>query len=414
MAETGTQTISRSSMLHLGLVLGLLSAIGPISIDLYLPAFPAMAREFEASPDQVQMTLSVFFFALAVAQIPVGLFGDRFGRKLPLYIGLGLFVAASIACAASTGITQLILLRFMQGFGICAGTAVSRAMIRDLASGHHAARLMANSFLIIGISPILAPLAGSFLMTVLPWRGLFLVLALIGVSAVFLVRFYLPESLPPSARIKRETSILSHYSDILTNRRFFESALVAGIATIIPYTYVTGAPFIFTDMFGLSSMEFSFLLAINALCSIVATQFSPGLMRIWGPKVLLRRVGLSGVVATLVLGVIILMGEENLLIFMIYSMFVFLFAGLMLTPAAVAALDTIKQNVGAATGVLGTIQLMCTAGASAAISWLPETTLVPLAGIMGSAFVLSCILTSKRMAGSTAPGVADKEIKRRD
>ncbi|TPD59924.1 multidrug effflux MFS transporter [Emcibacter nanhaiensis] len=381
-------------MLHLGIVLGLLSAIGPISIDLYLPAFPAMAGELSASPDQVQLTLSVFFLALAVAQIPVGLFGDRYGRKLPLYLGLGLFVAASVACAATSGITQLILLRFVQGFGVCAGTAVSRAMIRDLASGHHAARLMANSFLIIGISPILAPLAGSFLMTVMPWRGLFLVLAAIGLFAILLVRFYLPESLPPSARLQKGASILPKYRALLTNRRFFASAFVAAFATTIPFSYVTAAPFVFSKIYGLDSMEYSLLLALNALCSIASTQFSPGLMKLWGPRMVLRSVGAVGVLLTIVLTLLLAAGVMNLIIFMIYSMLVFTLSGLMLTPAAVAALDTVKENVGAAAGTLGTIQLAIVASASALISVLPDTSVVPLAGVLGGVFVFSWALTS--------------------
>ena len=131
----------QGSELKTGLALGLLSAIGPLAIDLYLPAFPTMARDLHASPGEVQRTLSAFFLALAAAQIPIGSLGDRFGRKRPLYLGLAVFVAASIACAFATSAPLLVGLRFVQGFGVCAGTAVSRAMIRDLQSGHRAARL---------------------------------------------------------------------------------------------------------------------------------------------------------------------------------------------------------------------------------------------------------------------------------
>src|SRR6185503_4499710 len=142
-----------------GLALGLLSAIGPLAIDLYLPAFPTMVRDLHASPGEVQRTLSAFFLALAGAQIPIGSFGDRFGRKLPLHLGLGLFVLASIACAFAASAPALVALRFIQGFGVCAETAISRATIPDLQSGHKAARLMAISFLITGVSPVLAPAA---------------------------------------------------------------------------------------------------------------------------------------------------------------------------------------------------------------------------------------------------------------
>ena len=191
MRDAAPTQAGELSYLKLGLALGLLSALGPFSIDLYLPAFPHIARDLAASPGDVQRTLSVFFLALAFAQIPVGALGDRYGRKMQLYLGLGLYVVASLACAGMNSIGALIVLRFVQGFGVCAGTAVSRAMIRDLKTGHEAARLMAASFLVIGISPIVAPLFGSFLLTVVSWRGLFIVLAAFGLAGL-VVSWLLP------------------------------------------------------------------------------------------------------------------------------------------------------------------------------------------------------------------------------
>ena len=385
----------QSSVLKTGLALGLLSAIGPLAIDLYLPAFPTMVKDLHATPGEVQRTLSAFFLALAAAQIPVGSFGDRFGRKLPLYLGLGLFVLLSIACAFATSAPMLVALRFVQGFGVCAGTAVSRAMIRDLQSGHKAARLMAISFLIIGVSPVLAPAIGSFLLGVMPWRGLFWVMAGLGVGGLA-VAALLPETLPPERRIPVRQPLLPAYGALLGNPRFIAAALIAGLATTIPYAYVTAAPFVFSGVFHLTPRAYSLLLGVNAICSIGLTQVSPNLMRRWGPRRLILTMMGLGVLLTLAYGAAALAGFGGLVLFQGFSMLLFCVAGLSLTPAAISALDAGSSGAGAAAGMLGTLQLMVTAGASALISAFPAFSLAPLLGI-----VLGCLVVSWALCWAT-------------
>ncbi len=205
----GEATAAPASM-RLGLTLGLLSTIGPLAIDLYLPALPAMMQDLDATPGELQRTLSIFFFALAAAQIPIGSLSDRLGRRPVIFVGFALFILASVAAAVSQSVESLVALRFAQGFGVCAGTIVSRAIIRDLASGPQAARLMATSFLVIGISPVLAPLIGSYLLHFVTWRGLFIVLACAGVAGIALARWALPESLPPEKRIRAARRSFPH------------------------------------------------------------------------------------------------------------------------------------------------------------------------------------------------------------
>jgi len=381
---------------RLGLTLGLLSAIGPLSIDLYLPAFPTMARELGAAPGDIQRTLSVFFLALAAAQVPIGSLSDRLGRKRMLYAGLGLFVAASLACAASLSVDALFALRFVQGFGICAGTIISRAIIRDLKSGPDAARLMATSFLVLGISPVLAPLLGSYLLSIMSWRGLFVVLAFAGVAGLALVRLVLPESLPPARRVPRGTPILPPYRQLLGNGRFVRAALIAGFATTVPYAYLTAAPFVFTGKFGLDPHGYSLLLGVNAACSIATTQLSPGLMRRWGAKRLLSGANLFGFVLSLALGAALWGGVMNLALFQIGSMLLFGLVGLVLTPAAITALDASGTGAGTAASALGTAQLAVTATASATISLFPAFSIVPLLLVVGGSFVCASVLSSQR------------------
>ena len=393
------------SVLKTGLALGLLSAIGPLAIDLYLPAFPTMVKDLHASPGEVQRTLSAFFLALAAAQIPIGSFGDRFGRKLPLYLGLGLFVMASIACAFATSAPVLVGLRFVQGFGVCAGTAVSRAMIRDLQSGHKAARLMAISFLIIGVSPVLAPAAGSFLLALVSWRGLFFVMAGLGALGL-VVAALLPETLPPERRTPAGRSILPAYGALIGNPRFIAAALIAGLATTIPYAYVTAAPFVFSGLFHLSPRAYSLLLGVNAICSIGLTQLSPNLMRRWGPRRLILTVTGSGAVLTLVLGGAALAGVGGLVLFQAYSMLLFCAAGLALTPAAISALDAGSSAVGAAAGMLGALQLIVTATASGLVSAFPAFSLAPLLGVVLTCLIVSWLLCFATMARPQAQPAA--------
>jgi len=379
---------------RLGLVLGVLSAIGPLSIDLYLPAFPTMARELAASPGEVQRTLSAFFLALAAAQIPIGSFGDRFGRKRPLYLGLGLFVLTSLACAVATSIDSLVALRFVQGFSVCAGTAVSRAIIRDVAVGPDAARLMAMTFLVIGISPVLAPLAGSYLLMAMSWRGLFVVLAGAGLAGLAIARFCVPESLPPERRLPPGAPLLRPYAALLANPRFIGAALVAGLATTVPYAYVTAAPFVFSGGFRLDAHLYGLALAANAVCSIGATQVSPTLMRRWGARRLVLRMSALGAALMAVLALLAGAGLASLPTFQAISMLVFCVTGLMLTPAAVSALDAGgARGAGAAAGALGTIQLVVTGLASGTISLFPAFSLFPLLGVVGGALALAGLLT---------------------
>lgn len=396
MGNVAQRAAGEPGLWRLGLGLGLLSALGPVSIDLYLPAFPRIADDLNATPGDVQRTLSAFLFALACAQIPIGSFGDRFGRKAPLFLGLGLFVLASIACALAPTIDALIAMRFVQGAGVCAGTAVARAMIRDMRTGHEAARLMAASFLIIGISPILAPLAGSALLTLMSWRGLFGVLAVLGVPALALAWLALPETLPPEQRVARGTPVLPAYHRLFGNRRFLAGAAIAGLATTIPFAYVTAAPFVYTGLFGLESHSYSLLLALNAACSIATTQLAPLLMRRWGARALLIRMSLAGTLLTAAMAGLAAGGAVGLITFQAYSMLLFGLAGLLLTPAAISALDSGASGAGAAAGLLGALQLAVTAAASASVSLFPAFSLQPLLVVLGAALALAFLLSAAR------------------
>src|SRR5688500_7115252 len=187
----------------LELLLGILTAFAPLSIDMYLPAFPTIGRDLGASPADVELTLASFFVGLAFGQITTGPMIDRFGRKRPLYAGLALYVAGSLGCALSSSISMLIGFRALQAFGGAVGIVVARAVVRDLHTGAAAARMLSRLVLVMGVAPILAPLFGGLMLQVFGWRAIFGVLASIGAVTLAAVVFALPETAPPQVRTKR-------------------------------------------------------------------------------------------------------------------------------------------------------------------------------------------------------------------
>lgn len=391
--------------LGFGIALGFLSALGPFAIDLYLPAMPEMAVALRGSDNAVQRTLSAFFFGLAFAQIPIGALADRFGRKRPLIGGLALFVLASLACSFAENLDQLVFLRFLQGMGACAGTSSARAIIRDLHRGHHAAKLMAFTFLIIGISPMLAPLLGSALLHLASWRGLFVILAAAGVIAALCVVLFLPETLPPSRRAPNWSGLPKAMGALLGNGRFIGWAGIAGLATTVPFAFVTAAPFVYSGLYGLAPVWFSVLLALNAAMSIFATQLAPHLLKRLGASRLAGCAAMAALVLTCALCILTLAapGGVPLVLFQTYSVLLFMVAGLVLTPAATSALDAVPTGIGVAAGLLGTIQLIVTAVASAAVSLWPPVSLQPLVAVLGTAFALMLVLVFGISRSKTMP-----------
>lgn len=391
--DKAVQATTRAGVpLRAGIVLGLLSILGPTAIDLYLPAFPLIVEDLSATPGEVQRTLSVFFFALAAAQIPIGSLGDRAGRKVPLCIGLLVFVIASMFCGFASSADQLVAWRFVQGAGACAGTAVARAMIRDQYSGHEAARLMALTFLVIGLSPVLAPLAGSLLLDLVSWRWLFAVMAGAGVVALLLSAMLLPETLPPARRTPWSQPIWTAYRSLLSSGVFLGASVIAGLATTVPFAFLTAAPFVYVEQFGLTPKAYSLLLAGNALVSIVATQFSPGLMRRWGARKLLLRVAITGVALSALLLAVIYAGWLSVPLFQLFSMALFALVGLALTPAAITAIDAGAGHAGAAAGALGTLQLVVTGAVSWLISVLSTGSAAALAATLMGCLALAGML----------------------
>src|SRR6478672_6630248 len=275
--------------LRIAIVLGLLSAIGPFAIDMYLPALPSIGKDLATDPTTVQMSLLAFFVTMGLGQIVVGPISDMVGRKGPMYFGLGLFVLGSIGSAMAPGIRWSIFFRLIQGFGACPGMVVPRAVVRDLHTGTEAARLMSLLMLVFSISPILAPLTGSFVIQWFGWRAVFWVVTVAALLAVILLATSLKETRPVEDRAGSSfNSALTGYLFLLRERNFLGPTFVGSFGIASFFVYLSSSPFVLIDHYKLSPSLYSFFFSLNAAAFFAASQLTGTLSARFGLRPLVR------------------------------------------------------------------------------------------------------------------------------
>ena len=253
-----------SPFVRLALILGLLSAIGPFAIDMYLPALPDIGRSLNSPVGAVQWSLTTFFLSLGFGQLLYGPVSDMVGRKLPLYGGMALFLLASVGCAMAGNIETLLAWRLLQGLGAAAGMAIPRAVVRDLYTGSDAARMMSLLMLVFSVSPILAPLAGSGVIAVAGWRGVFWVVALAAVVGLVLVATQLQETRPAAQRVESSLgSALRGYGVLLRDRHYMGLVLIGGCAMGGFFVYLSSSPFVLIGHYGLTPLQYSMAFSFN-------------------------------------------------------------------------------------------------------------------------------------------------------
>ena len=248
------------------LILGLLSAIGPFSIDMYLPAFENIAADFNSPLEKVQLSLTSFFIGIAFGQIIYGPLLDKYGRKKPLLVGLAIYFIASLLCVFTRDINHLIFLRFLQALGSCGGMVGARAMVTDYYNSREAARVFSLLMLVIGISPILAPSAGAMLLNYLDWHYIFLILAFMALAIFMATLFLLPESFQGNKDLSlAPKSIVKTFWTVLSNKVFITYCLIGSIASSGTYAYLAGSSFVIQKNFGLTKSEYGFSLCLRGL-----------------------------------------------------------------------------------------------------------------------------------------------------
>ncbi|UJR84052.1 multidrug effflux MFS transporter [Sandaracinus amylolyticus] len=354
--------------LGLVLLLGGLTAIGPLSIDAYLPALPEIARDLHASAAATQLTLSTFFLGLASAQLVWGPLADRLGRRRPLAIGLVLFVIGAVACALAPTIELLAAARFVQAVGGSAGMVVTRAVVRDRWSGRDAARIMSLLVLVMGAAPVLAPSLGSALLAVAGWRAIFVALAVFGVLALVATQIGLRDVQAPRA----PEPIAHAAKQVLRDRVFVTAALGGGFAQAGLFAYIAGSSFVFIEHHGMAPATYAWIFGANAAGYVLSAQVNRRALMRAEPGEIAR----AAIVVTLVIGVVLRLTAIDGTALVHASLIWIYVATLGLTnPNATAvALEHQHARAGLASALLGTMQLAIAAASSAAVGLLSDGT----------------------------------------
>ncbi|AIG28825.1 Bcr/CflA family efflux MFS transporter [Brevibacillus laterosporus] len=370
--SAATEAAAKSKRLWLAIVLGALSAFGPLSLDMYLPALPAMATDFQTTTSAVQLSLTACLLGLSLGQLFAGPLSDIQGRRKPLLIGLAIYAVASILCVFSTSIWALVALRFIQGAAGSAGIVISRAMVRDIYVGPELTKFFALLMLVNGVAPIAAPIFGSQLLLFTPWEGVFVVLGAIGIIMLLVVLFGLPESLPVERRSTGGfKNTLVTFKNLFVDKMFMGFALSQGLVIAAMFAYISGSPFVLQNMFGVSAQMFSVFFAINGLGIILASQITGKL----AGKISESKLMISGLILAAIGGVslliVILLGAGLYAIlpplFIIVSC-----VGIVSTAGFSLAMQSQGKAAGSASALLGVLSLIFGA------------LLAPLVGIGGS------------------------------
>jgi DHA1 family bicyclomycin/chloramphenicol resistance-like MFS transporter len=276
--------------LRVTLFVGAMTTLFAFALDMYLPALPSLTDDFDTSASLGQLTLTGVLAGLAVGQLLVGPLADSRGRLPPLFCGLVLYIGASIACVFAPSIHWLIAFRFAQGLGASAGVVVGRAIVSDLYRGTEAARIFSRLMLVVGVSPILAPVLGSLLLRFTDWQGVFVTLAVVGIALMLACVRGLPETHPSSRRSQGGISAATQaFAKLVRDRRFTSYMVVSGLSTGTIIAYIAGTPFVIQNVYGESPQLFAFLFALNALGLVGASQISARLVATTGSVALVRR-----------------------------------------------------------------------------------------------------------------------------
>ena len=377
------EPLTRGRHVQLIIVLGSLIALGPLTIDMYLPAFPQLAQDLDASAASVQLTLTGMLGGLAVGQLVIGPLSDAFGRRRPLITGLVVHALASVLCAVAPNIHVLSAVRVLQGFAGAAISVVALATVRDLFSGLAVARTMSRLMLVIGMAPIVAPSIGGFILGVTSWRGIFVVLAAAAVVLVLVAFLGLRETLPVERRRSaRVGATLRTYVSLLKDRTFVALVLMGGLMFASIFAYVSGASFVLQEGFGLDERTFGLVFGANALALTVVSQVNPLLLRRFGQVDVLTAAILISAAAAASLIVTGLTGLGGLGGVLVPLMVVLGAAGLAMPNTPSLALNRHGEAAGTASAMLGCVQFGVGALVAPLVGAFGSTTAVPMGAVM--------------------------------
>jgi MFS transporter, DHA1 family, multidrug resistance protein len=353
-------------------VLGALIALGPLTIDMYLPALPAIEHDLLTSSSSVQLTLTGTLLGLGLGQLAIGPFSDAVGRRLPLILGIAVHIAASLLCAIAPNVAVLGLLRLVQGVGAAAAMVVALAVVRDLFSGRAAATALSRLMLVMGAAPILAPTLGAAILLTGSWRGVFAVLAALGAALMLVAVFLLKETLPPHRRRTGSfRPVLRTYRSLVADGEFVVLALVSALGMSALFSYVSGSSFVLQGGYGLDQQQFGLVFGVGAIAIIGASQLNVVALNRWSPSRIVFAALATAFAAGVVLIVLTMAGGG--LIGFVAPLFVLLGAlGFVLPNAPALALTRHGEAAGTAAALLGATQFALGA------------LIAPLVGVLGN------------------------------
>ena len=375
-------------------LLAMITAAGPLTIDLYLPAYPALAAEFGVAETQIQLTLTACVFGLALGQLFIGPIADRVGRRLPVIVGLSAWAGASLLVASAPTLGLLTAGRFVQGFVVAAGMVTARAILRDLSGGQDLARAFAKLFLVVGAVPMVAPFLGSLVLEFTSWRGVFVILAGIGVLLAVVTALLLPETLPKEQRRPIPVSKLAgSYGRLLVDRSFIAPAMVASLAFAGLFVYINGSSFVLQEQYGLSQLGYGIVFAAVTISLIIGSQLSSRLVGRFGLLRVLRAAPITGAVAIGAVFALSLLGDLPLAVLIAGLVVAMGVVGMAMPAASAHVLNSQPAaRAGLASGLVGVLQFAVGGTVSPLASVFGSTSTTSMTALMALAFAASAVV----------------------
>ena len=396
----------KSSTLYYALILGFLSAVGVSALDIYLPSLPSIARDFQTDGSTLQLSLTSYFIAMAIAQLIYGPVSDMFGRRPPLLVGMTIYFVGAVGCALAPSVHWLIIMRFVQGLGAGAGAVIARAVVRDLHTGPEAARLMSMLMLVFSISPLLAPLAGSLIVEFGSWRDIFWVLTGFGVLGGMLVNFGLRETRTREKRLESSvSSALSNYGLLLMDPYFLGIVGIAAFGMSSYMVYVSNSLFIIINHFGLSPSLYGLMFALNAVPFFIMSQLNGRLAKRFGLRRGVRGATLAYSAMMLTLLATRLAGIDSFAVMTVLLLLGYGFLGLVVPSSAVLALEAHGRIAGTASALMGTLQFVAASIVTAIVSLFFNGTSMPMIagiGVCSAIVVTFSLMTLRPMPAQVA------------
>lgn len=376
------------------LILGMLTAIGPFSIDMYLPAFTDIANDLHTTVAHISLSLSSFFIGISIGQFFYGPLLDRYGRKKPLYGGLMLYLVASALCALATSADSLIVLRFFQALGGCAGMVASRAMVRDVFAVEDNAKVFSLLMLVVGVSPIIAPTLGGYVTAAFGWHYVFVLLTIMSVIILIAIHFILPESREPDPGYSlKPAAIILNFRNVIKEPQFYTYAFTGAIAAAGLYAYIAGSPTVFMELFKVSKKQYGWIFSLVAAGLIISSQVNSILLGKFKSEQIIR----VALFCQAITGTCFFIFSFNGWIGLggtIFFILIFLSCqGFTFPNSSALSMAPFSRNAGSASALMGAIQMGIGAFTSALVSFLSNHTALPMAGVMAGCSTLSfCIL----------------------